>query len=179
MRRGPGERGLPGPPAGVVRSAVSAGETSQSPGQDGIPTHLVRANQWTVVASVLLALLDRPLWLMVPWTAALAGLVGGPGRQPVFLMARSLLGRRRLAGAPREDAGAQRFNALLAWILLTVALAGFLRGWQSVGWGAAAAVGLAALLATLGFCVGCAVYARIPVPVRRRLLSVASASRSR
>ncbi len=135
-----------------------------------IPVPLVRANQWTIVVAVLLAAATRdPLWLLLPWVAALAGLAGGPRWQPIFRVTRRALGPR-LADAEREDAGAQRFNAILAWLLLSVALLSLLvLDTPSIGWTAAGAVALAAFSGARGFCIGCALYGWLPPSARRVL----------
>ncbi len=136
----------------------------------GIPLPLVRANQWTIVATVVAAaLLRAPVLLLLPWVSALAGLAGGPRWQPVFRLARRALAPR-LVGAPREDAAVQRFNAILSATLLTVALAAFyLLRVPVLAWACAAAVAIAAFVATRGFCIGCALYGYLPVTIRRML----------
>lgn len=127
----------------------------------GIPLPLVRANQATIVTTVALALtLGQPGLLLFLWLVLLAGLLGGPRRHPVFLVARRLLGRR-LEGAPQEDAQAQRFNQTLAVVMLGASLLAFALGWTTAGWLLAAAVGAAATGALLGFCIGCALYVRL------------------
>jgi hypothetical protein len=135
-----------------------------------IPLPLVRANQWTLVLTVLVAALTRqPAILLLPWAITIAGLAGGPRWQPVFRIARRAFSAR-LATAPREDAAAQRFNALLAGTLLTLALAAFLLLRTTIPtWICAGAVAMAAFLATRGFCVGCALYGYLPPSLRRIL----------
>lgn len=136
-----------------------------------IPLPLVRANQWTLVLTVLVAAIARqPAILLLPWAITVAGLAGGPRWQPVFRIARRAFSRR-LATAPREDAAMQRFNALLAGTLLTLALAAaFLLRAAFVTWTCAGAVALAAFVATRGFCIGCALYGYLP-PAARRVLA--------
>lgn len=127
----------------------------------GIPLPLVRANQAVLVAGVALALLSRSPWPLAVLVALLVpGLCLGPRANPVFAAARRLLGRR-LQGAPREDAQMQRFNQAIATTLLAGALAAFAAGRPVLGWALAAAVGLAAAGALLGFCVGCFLYLRL------------------
>lgn len=134
-----------------------------------IPLPLVRSNQWTLVVTVLAAAAARqPALLLLPWGITVAGLAGGPRWQPVFRVARRAFWRR-LADAPREDAATQRFNSLLAGVLLTVALVGSLLRLPAVTWVAAGAVALAAFVATRGFCVGCALYGYLPESARRML----------
>lgn len=138
----------------------------------GIPLPLVRANQLTLVLGVGLALVLRAPQLLWALVAVLAvGLLGGARWHPVFAVARLLLGRR-LAGAPREDAAMQRFNQTLATVLLLLSQGAFALGWETVGWLLAAAVGLAALGALGGYCVGCALYLRLRY-LRQRLVGQA------
>ncbi len=147
--------------------AVGAGVAA---GRAGIPLPLVRANQWTIVATVVAAAaLRAPILLLLPWGSALAGLAGGPRWQPIFRVARRALAPR-LASAPFEDAAVQRFNGILSATLLTLALVAFyfLR-LPVLAWVCAGAVALAAFIATRGFCLGCALYGYLPVPVRRML----------
>ncbi len=144
-------------------TSVAAAARSQ------IPLPLVRANQWTMVATVLAAAASRqPALLLLPWGITMAGLAGGPRWQPVFMLARRAFARR-LAQAPREDAATQRFNALLAAALLTVALLAALLRVGAITWVAAGGVALAAVVATRGFCVGCALYGYLPASARRVL----------
>lgn len=127
----------------------------------GIPRPLVRANQATLVAGVVLAaILRQPVVLAALLALMLAGLLLGPRRHPVFVAARLLLARR-LAAAPGEDPAAQRFNQTIAVTLLAGAQLAFLLGWPAVGWILAGAVAGAATLALSGFCVGCWLYPRI------------------
>ncbi len=135
-----------------------------------IPLPLVRANQWTLVVTIVgSALARQPLLLLVPWAITLAGLAGGPRWQPVLRVARRALSDR-LPGAPREDAAMQRFNAIIAGTLLTLALAAdvLLRA-PALAWACAGAVAVAAFVATRGFCVGCALYGWLPVSAKRML----------
>ena len=136
-----------------------------------IPLPLVRANQWTLVLTVLAAAVARqPAILLLPWAITIAGLAGGPRWQPVFRTARRAFARH-LAAAPREDAAMQRFNALMAGTLLTLALAAFflLRA-TILTWTCAGAVALAAFVATRGFCIGCTLYGYLP-PAAKRMLA--------
>ena len=149
---------------------ASAPESAATATRAQIPQPLVRANQWTLVATIAASALARqPMLLLVPWAISVAGLVGGPRWQPVFRIARRALSRR-LADAPREDAAMQRFNAIVSGGLLSLALAAFfLLGTPAVAWACAGAVALAAFVATQGFCVGCTLYGYLPQALRRLL----------
>jgi hypothetical protein len=156
--------GRPSPTAGAAQGG------SAGPARAGIPLPLVRANQWTLVATVAAAAVARaPAILLLPWAITLAGLIGGPRWQPVFRVARRALSGR-LADAPREDAVAQRFNAILAGTLLSLALATFyLVRVPALAWAFAGAVAAAAFVATRGFCIGCELYGFLPQSARRLL----------
>ena len=153
----------------TMRNPTPANATAA--GRAQIPLPLVRANQWTLVLTVVAAALARqPAILLVPWAITVAGLAGGPRWQPVFRLARRAFSRR-LAAAPREDAAMQRFNALVAGSLLTLALvASFVLRTTVLTWTCAGAVALAAFLATRGFCIGCALYGYLP-PAAKRMLA--------
>ncbi len=153
-----------------MHPAGNVGPTTVAAPRAQIPLPLVRANQWTLVLTILAAALARqPAILLLPWASTLAGLAGGPRWQPVFRIARRAFSSR-LATAPREDAAMQRFNAIISGTLLTVALAAFfpLRA-TALAWTCAGAVALAAFIATRGFCVGCALYGYLPAGARRFL----------
>jgi hypothetical protein len=149
---------------------VTGAGPAAAPARAGIPLPLVRANQWTMVATVAAAaVLRAPVLLLLPWASTLAGLAGGPRWQPIFRVARRALGRR-LAQAPREDAAVQRFNAILAATMLTLALLAFyVLRLPILTWVCAGGVALAAFAATRGFCIGCALYGYLPPPLKRLL----------
>ncbi len=149
----------------------AASDAAVQAARPSIPLPLVRANQWTLVATVAAAALARsPAILLLPWAITVAGLAGGPRWQPVFQVGRRVLAGR-LAAAPREDAAVQRFNALLAGALLTLALLSFYPLRLAVpAWVCAGAVAAAAFSATRGFCIGCALYGYLP-PAARRMLA--------
>ena len=153
-----------------IPSRVFGAGPAAAPARPGIPLPLVRANQWTMVASVAAAaVLRAPVLLLLPWASTLAGLAGGPRWQPIFRVTRRALGRR-LAQAPREDAAVQRFNAILAATMLTLALLAFyLLRVPALAWVCAGGVALAAFAATRGLCIGCALYGYLPPPLKRVL----------
>lgn len=128
-----------------------------------IPVPLIRANQLTLVAAVVVAFGLQAPWLLLALAfVLLAGVVGGPDYNLVFRIARPLL-RDRLVGALTDDAGAQRFNQTLATLMLFTSAAlhyGF--GWTAAAWVVAFALGGVALVAALGFCLGCVIYYRLP-----------------
>lgn len=123
-----------------------------------IPRPLVRANQSVIVLCVLISSI-LSIWtewfffiLLVPFLAGLSGLI--LGFNPVFWIARRFL-KHPLNTYPQEDAADQRFNQILASSMLGLSFFGFLAGLPVIGYIFSAFVFTAALVALLGFCVGC------------------------
>ncbi|MFC4077635.1 DUF4395 domain-containing protein [Salinithrix halophila] len=121
--------------------------------KNGIPLPLVRMNQWFQVIAVLLALSLKQYWLLsIPLAFGLWSLFFR--QNPLFLLARPLL-RKPISQYPMEDPDQQRFNQMIAVICLALSLLGFALGWRIFGYTFAILVATAALIAILGFCVGC------------------------
>lgn len=127
-----------------------------------IPRPLVRTQQATLVAGVLLAFtLQLPGLLAALFGLMLAGLLGGPRYNLIFALARPLWGSRLKQAFP-EDAAAQRFNQTIAVSLLGLSLLAFYGlGLPVLGWTLAGLVAAAAGLALTGFCIGCVLYLRL------------------
>lgn len=120
---------------------------------NGIPLPFVRTNQWFLVITVALALLlDQPWILAISWTLGVYSLIAG--KNPLFLLVRPLLSKSP-SEYPMEDPAQQRFNQWISVIFLSLSLLGFLAGWPVVGILSALMVGVAALVAIMGFCIGC------------------------
>lgn len=138
-----------------------------------VPQPLVRAQQWTIVVSVILGLvLRQPLLTTALLVVLGAGLVLGSRGNLIHRVARVALGPR-LAGAPGEDAAQQRFNQSIAVTLLALAQVGFYALHNAVlGWILAGAVAVAAGIALAGFCVGCFIYLQLRL-LRYRLQKAA------
>ncbi|PTM59130.1 DUF4395 domain-containing protein [Desmospora activa] len=121
--------------------------------QTGIPLPLVRSNQCFQILSVLLALVLNQVWILaIPLTVGIWSLV--TGKNPLFLLLRPLL-MKPSTDYPLEDPAQQRFNQSIAVGCLALSLLGFGLGWPVVGTIFAGMVAMAALIALLGFCVGC------------------------
>jgi hypothetical protein len=119
----------------------------------GIPRPYVRANQWFQVISVTLALLVDQSWILaIPWAVGVYSLAFG--KNPLFALVRPFLAKPP-SGYPMEDPAQQRFNQWIAVACLSLSLLGFLSGLPVVGTLFALLVGTAAMVAILGFCVGC------------------------
>lgn len=119
----------------------------------GIPLPLVRTNQWFLVITVALALfLNQPGILAIPWALGVYSLIAG--KNPLFFLVRPLLSKSP-SEYPMEDPAQQRFNQWISVLCLSLSLLGFLAGRPFVGFLFALMVGVAALVAIMGFCIGC------------------------
>ena len=123
-----------------------------------IPKPLVRANQSVIVASVLISWV-LSIWsdsfyliLLIPLLSGLSGLAFGVN--PVFKIARRFL-KKPAASYLQEDAADQRFNQILAVSMLSASWLSFMLDLPVLGYLFSAFVFTAALVALLGFCVGC------------------------
>ncbi len=133
-----------------------------------IPKPLVRANQSVIVASVLISWV-LSIWsdsfyliLLIPLLSGLSGLAFGVN--PVFKIARRFL-KKPAASYLQEDAADQRFNQILAVSMLSASLLSFILDLPVLGYLFSAFVFTAALVALLGFCVGC--FIRYQLMMRR------------
>ncbi|TDL85608.1 DUF4395 domain-containing protein [Vibrio vulnificus] len=118
-----------------------------------IPRPLVRTNQWVILLSVATALLTGQLWILViPLTTGLLGLLFN--FNPVMRLAKFFLKKKPSDYIP-EDHSQQQFNQAIAVVCLGLGLISFLLGWNVTGYIFTLMVGMASLIAILGFCIGC------------------------
>ncbi|MCT4480655.1 DUF4395 domain-containing protein [Peribacillus frigoritolerans] len=118
-----------------------------------IPRPLVRTNQWVILLSVATALLTGQMWILViPLTAGLLGLLFN--FNPVMRLAKLFLKKKPSDYIP-EDHSQQQFNQAIAIVCLGLGFISFLLGWDVTGYIFTLMVGLASLIAILGFCIGC------------------------
>ena len=118
-----------------------------------IPKPLVMVNQWTIVLSVLVALTTQSAWiLLIPLIANLSSLL--TGFHPILVIAKRFLSKP-LNQYIQEDYGQLKFNQWLAVGFLSIAGVSSLLNWSLLFNAATIMVGLAALIAILGFCIGC------------------------
>ncbi|MBM4761866.1 DUF4395 domain-containing protein [Bacillus sp. B15-48] len=118
-----------------------------------IPRPLVKTNQTVIVISVLLTWVTGQFWfLFIPFVAGLMGLLFG--YNPIVQLAKRFLKKDPKAYIP-EDWEQQQFNQTIAVICLGVGILSFLLGWNTLGFVFTAVVALAALIAIMGFCIGC------------------------
>ena len=121
-----------------------------------------------IVASVLISWV-LSIWsdsfyliLLIPLLSGLSGLAFGVN--PVFKIARRFL-KKPAASYLQEDAADQRFNQILAVSMLSASLLSFMLDMPVLGYLFSAFVFTAALVALLGFCVGC--FIRYQLMMRR------------
>lgn len=118
-----------------------------------IPLPLVRTNQWVIFLSVLLSLFLQQYWIMlIPLLAGLCGLLFQ--WNPIMKLA-SLFLKKPKKEYRQEDWDQQQFNQIIAVVCLAVSSISFFLNWTIVGYIFAVMVGLASIIAILGFCIGC------------------------
>ncbi|MDM5219996.1 DUF4395 domain-containing protein [Peribacillus sp. NJ11] len=118
-----------------------------------IPRPLVRTNQWVILLSVATALLTGQIWILaIPLAAGLLGLFFN--FNPVMRLAKLFLKKKPSDYIP-EDHSQQQFNQAIAVVCLGLGLTSFLLGWKVIGYIFTLMVGMASLIAILGFCIGC------------------------
>jgi len=125
---------------------------------DGIPYPIVAVNRGIIVGGVLLALwTDQPLITTLILALLAPAALFGRKASPIFQIGSVLL-REVIAHAPKEDQRVQRFNNIIAVVMLSAAQIAFVLGAAWLGWVFSVAVAFAALVALCGFCVGCFLY---------------------
>lgn len=118
-----------------------------------IPKPLVLVNQWTIVLSVIVALVTQSAWiLLLPLISGLMSLF--TGFHPIMAISKKFL-TKPLNEYIQEDYDQLQFNQWMSVGFLLVATISFFVGWSMLFYIATVLVGLAALIAILGFCVGC------------------------
>lgn len=118
-----------------------------------IPRPLVRANQGSIVVSVVLYVVTGSwVWLLIPLASGLSSLLFGV--HPIMGIAKRFL-RHPMKAYVQEDKLEQRFNQILAVVLLSGSVISALLGWSLMSLILAGLVFTAAFVAMLGFCIGC------------------------
>lgn len=118
-----------------------------------IPLTLVRANQWVIFLSVLLSLVLQQYWIMlIPLIAGLCGLLFQ--WNPIMKVA-SLFLKKPKKEYHQEDWDQQQFNQIIAIVCLTIGSLSFFLNWTVLGYIFSIMVGIASIVAILGFCIGC------------------------
>lgn len=118
-----------------------------------IPRPLVRANQWTIFLSVIITWITGQEWILaIPLIACLLGWFFN--FNPVMRLAKLFLKKKPSEYIP-EDASQQKFNSIIAIACLGLGFISFILNWNVAGYVFTIMVGIASLVAILGFCVGC------------------------
>ena len=118
-----------------------------------IPQPLVRTNQWVIFLSVIISLLSNLYWfLLIPLIPGILGLIFH--WNPIMKIAGLFLKKPR-KDYIQEDSDQLQFNQLIAVICLGIGFISFLFNWTIIGYIFTIMVGLASIVAILGFCVGC------------------------
>ncbi len=134
---------------------------------DGIPMPIVRLNRITLVTGVAAAILLQAPWIStILFALILPAVLFGRRGSPIYQIGRRLLAKQ-IAGEEQEDQQLMRFNNSIAAVLLGGAQIAFLLGASTVGYILMGMVGLAALVALLGFCLGCFLYLQFKLNTRR------------
>jgi len=118
-----------------------------------IPQPLVRTNQWIIFLSVLLSLFTQQYWiLLIPLLAGLGGLLFH--WNPIMKLASLFLQKPRKEYR-QEDWDQQQFNQIIAVVCLAAGSISFCLNWTIAGYIFTIMVGVASIVAILGFCIGC------------------------
>ncbi|WP_031535750.1 MULTISPECIES: DUF4395 domain-containing protein [unclassified Bacillus (in: firmicutes)] len=118
-----------------------------------IPQPLVRTNQWIIFLSVLLSLFTQQYWiLLIPLLAGLGGLLFH--WNPIMKLASLFLQKPRKEYR-QEDWDQQQFNQIIAVVCLAAGSISFFLNWNIAGYIFTIMVGVASIVAILGFCIGC------------------------
>jgi membrane associated rhomboid family serine protease len=132
-----------------------------------IPRPLIRANQWTIIISVIAFLFTRASWiLLIPLLSGLSSLIFG--YHPIMEIVKPLL-KQPMGQYIQEDKIQQRFNQILAVSMLSLSVISFWLGWISFSIFFAVMVLIACSLAVMGFCVGCYIHYQISLWRQRKI----------
>ena len=123
-----------------------------------IPLYKVRANQLGMVITIALAIV-----LQIPWLVAIVWLVQvltrllGSGAN-VFVIVLEPITTMIYGNKKTEAEELQRFNLILAITFLTISMICFSLNYTLAGYIVAGIMAGCALLALLGYCIGCTIY---------------------
>ncbi len=121
-----------------------------------IPRPLVRTNQWFIVITVMISWFSGVYWLLLlPLIAGLLGIF--MNYNPIVQFAKLFLRKHPSQYVP-EDVNQQRFNQTIASTLLLLGFISFQLNWTIAAYIFTIMVALAALIAILGFCIGCFIH---------------------
>ena len=153
-------------PGKVVQSVIQM-NTERDTLVDGIPMPIVRLNRGVIVAAVALAIaLQAPLFTTALFLIITPAALKGRRYSLIYALGSRLFAKQN-ATAEREDWRLQRFNNSIAAVMLGLAQIAFFFGLATLGYTLSAMVATAALVALLGFCVGCFIYYQFNLNKRR------------
>lgn len=125
---------------------------------DGIPLPIVRLNRVVLVSGVTIAfLLQSPIIVAALFVMIAPAAIWGRRASLIYKIGSRLFARQN-ATAEKEDVRLQRFNNSIAALMLGGATLAFVLGVPAIGWILSFGVAAAALIALLGFCIGCFLY---------------------
>jgi hypothetical protein len=132
-----------------------------------IPRPLVRANQWTIVITVIAFMITRiPALLLIPLLSGLSSLYFNV--HPIMEIAKKFL-KKPMNQYVQEDKQPQRFNQILAVSMLSLAFVSSLLGSTFFSLFFSILVLSACSLAIMGFCVGCYIHYQISLFKQRNI----------
>ena len=141
---------------------------------DGIPMPIVRLNRVVLVVGVAVAfLLQAPIIIAALFLMIAPAALWGRRASLIYAIGSRMFAKQNLL-AEKEDFRLQRFNNSIAALMLGGATIAFLLGAWTIGWVLAFGVAAAALVALLGFCVGCFLYYQFRLQRTRLFGSVKS-----
>lgn len=123
-----------------------------------IPIAKVRSNQIGIVITLVIAIVLDIQWLIaVLWLIQVMTLLLGPGAN-VFVTLLEPLAKSIYGTKQTEAKELAKFNLSLGFTFLTLSLICISLQWKTAAYIIAGMMGLAALAALLGYCIGCTIY---------------------
>jgi hypothetical protein len=119
-----------------------------------IPMPYIKANQIGIVAFIILATAFKlPVILILLWLIQISGAIFGSN---LFVqLAKPFI---KIQGKETQARELQRFNVTLGILFLTISLICFANNFIFVGYLFAWILGIVALVAICGYCLGCTIY---------------------
>lgn len=122
---------------------------------NGIPMPVINLTRYLLLTGIVLAIiLQQPLITTTLFLVMLPAVIWGKKASLIFFIG-SRIFRKLNATAETESPKLTRFNNSIAVILLGMAQVAFLFNAPTTGYVLSGIVALAALIAIMGFCVGC------------------------
>jgi hypothetical protein len=135
-----------------------------------VPLPFVKANQIGIVVFILLAtILKMPFILVLLWVIQITGAIFGSN---LFMQLAKLL--VKVEGKETQARELQRFNLTLGILFLTLSILCFANHWIFAGYLISWILGIVALAAISGYCLGCTIYYQF-----KRIKSMRSISKNK